>query len=374
MGTKKTTEEVKIPPPTPQELENQTLFNAILRSQLETQGFDVQTVRKKVQPGDPLYEDWVIKNKEAQKGKDGHSIPIPTYNDFDITETAGARERRLKREQSVDSLEKDLFAAVQKSVKGDYSVTGKQIADVNKIVQAANFGETYNDLDKNFKIVHDELMATFSSVETSVDKAIGSLIEAGKADIAESARQNRDQFKQFQAESQQGAELLGRSFSDTDFLRQTADYRSRLTEAEMGSQEQLYRGASANAASAIANLGQAKAGALGNLGQTRAMALGGIKEQEALARLGLLGQAANPIAAINSGSNFVQLQGALQAQGLANLGGTGALLQGELGRMSGDRRAQPTTTTIQPVSPLDILGKLVGMGASMGSMMGKAGG
>lgn len=306
-GSKTTTNKTEIPLASHEELENVALLNGLIESQLIQQGFETRTTMTMVDYPDgskrPRYETEVSENPAAQR-------------------------RRLRRESQSDQVEANMFKAVNKLTRGDYSVTDKQKQQIESIINTAGFDN-----------IIDEITVNFGRAEEAILKASDRLVASGKADIVEAAKQNRLQLKETAA-------LLGRSTQDSDISRSGQEF-------ELGALERLGRSAEANTTGLIANLKGTEAGMKS-----------GVREQETLARLNLLNQAAQPVLALQAGGQFAQLQGALQAQNFANQLGTSRILQGEIGRQTQERIAQPTTTQTQQVGVLDVLGALVGTAAA----------
>lgn len=344
MGSKTTTQKTELPEETPEQREQMAMVNAMIDAQLSTnydrqeattfvfnkQG-EIDQIQKEIDqlrqqlPTNPGQIQGQIDQRMRlmdELKKEGGSNKI----DISYTEKPEVKERRLRQEAALDKVNAGFYAAAEKLTKGDYSVTNRQRQQIDALI------------GDNFQNVIDELTVQFDSAEGKVNEALNRLVDAGKTDIANAAVEQRRQLKQ-------ESELLGRSFSDTDF-------QQRQQQFEQGSLESLYKTASAQGAAQIADLGK-----------TRALSIGGVKENEALARFNLLQSAAQPLAGFGSGAQFAQLQGALNAQQNSNILGLGGLAQGSANIYNNARISQPTTTTTTPVSALDILGGLIGVGA-----------
>ena len=345
MGTKKVKNETEIPEASPEEREQMAIMNAIIEAEMQ-KNYDIEEnrtfvfnrqaeidqINKEIDelrqqlPTNPGQIQGQINQRTRmidELKKEGGSERV----DVSYIEKPEVRERRLRQEAALDKVNMGFYAAAEKLTKGDFSVTPQQRQQIDALI------------GDNFQNVIDELTIQFDSAEDKVNAALDRLVESGKTDIANSAIQQRTALRQ-------EAELLGRSFSDTDF-------QGRQQEFEQGSIEALYRAAAAQGAGQIANLGT-----------QRALAIGGVKENEGLARFNLLQQAAQPLAGFGAGTQFAQLQGALNAQGLQNNLALGGLAGQAANIYNNARIAQPTTTQSRQVGALDILGGLIGAGAA----------
>lgn len=380
MGSKTVTNETKIPPPTEEERQFMAQFSALIDAQLaqdyikqESTQFvynrqaEIDQINQKL--NDPSYANYsedLIKQRAELMQEGGYNKTNVSYQ-----ETPEAKTRRLATQKATDEVNAEFFKATKKLVSGDLSVTSKQQKQIDALI-GDNFTKIMDDIKSAFSFSADEIKADagraesvlredFAGAESAVNAAVNRLMESGRADLAQQFQQHSDQQKR-------QAELLGRSFQDTQFQKNIGEYQA-------GALERLYRGGQAQAANAIAGLRSNQAGTLANLyGQqnqnlaglygNRASSLGAISEQQGLARYNLGLQAAQPLAAFGSGAQFAQLQGALQAQNLANSYMPINSIQQQLGQLGNLRAAQPTTTQTQPFGVLDVLGTLAGIGGT----------
>ncbi len=331
-------QETDIPEKTPEELAQIAQLNAVVDSQMELAGWVKSSTESFVYNRQAEIDeiDRILASESLDDGKrrelleqknklreEGGQNKITTS--YKMSPEAQARFDR--RQAASDAVENDLFAAAGKLAKGDFSITQTQRQQIDDLI------------GDNFQRVIDELQVNFGSAEDAVNEAADRLMAAGQQQVVNAARENRDRIKQ-------NSELLGRSFSDTD-LRQ-ADLQF-----EQGALADITKTGAAAIAQQIAALRQAQASTIGQ-----------VRQNESQARLGLLSNAAQPLAGFGAGMQFAQLQGALNSQNLQNVLGISAIPQNLLQQGLQERLGQPTTTTQVPFNIGSFLGQLGGLGAS----------
>lgn len=354
MGGKTTVTKTELPEPTPEENRMSALFSAILDSQM-TMNYDkienkkfVYTKQAEIDQATKELNDLVAGNNPATASKvglprDSQSAtgagPIPNQkrineltNMIDNLKKEGGKEeisytfnekpevkaRRLHNEAEGDKINDLFFKNATKVMNGDFSITPEQKAQIKQLTA------------DNFDPIMDILKTEYSSAEDAVNKAVERLVESGKVNIVQQLADERNKQKE-------NANLLGRSFNDMSFQRE-------FGKLSADAYERLFSEGAATAAGGIAQL----------RGQ-RAAAMGGVAEQKGLAGYNLSLQAANPLSAFTSGAQFAQLQGALNAQNIANQNiNTGNAL-GRLGQLGNLRAAAPTTSVTQPYGPLSYI-------------------
>ncbi len=396
MGSKTTTQETKIPEPTTEEREASATFKAILDAQMamdydkvenskfvfkrqpEIDAIDQQIAQLTSQAGSTLRSStYGTKYGGAYGGgtqvNNSAQLQQLQYQKQQLMSEGGdqkidvqyvmkpeAAQRLATNRAEMDDINSKFYQSADKLLRGDFSVSPEQKSQIQAIV-----GENYDP-------VMNLLKAEFSTAEDDVKDAVNKLIESGKADIYQEYLTQKNELTNQLRQQKYGLEntaaQLGRSYSDTDFQRATA-------EAGQGAQERLgeYQLAALNSLgkSGIAQM----AGSVANLRGLRAGALGQVAGDKAGAGMNLSMLAANPLLAFGAGGNFLQLRNALQQQGVQNLLATGGMVGQQVGQMGQIRAAQPTSTSTQPYGFLDILGSLAGAagaGASAYATFGRA--
>lgn len=336
MGTKTTVQKTEIPEQTPEEREAYAMFSAIFDAQMsrdytksERRKFvynkqaEIDEIDRSLAGAtDPKYRQQLLNTKYKLQSEGGREKVT-----FDYIEKPEVRARRERNQAESDKINKLFFSSAEKLLRGDFSISPKQRAQIQSITK------------EFFDPTMDLLRVEFDRSEEAVTSAVQRLMESGKQDML---FELANQKKQMQTQASE----LGRSFQDTRFQREMGELTS-------GAFERLTRAGTADIAGAIAAL----------RGQ-RTAALGGISEQKGLSGYNLALSAAQPLSQFGAGAQFAQIQNVIRAQEQAALGLPISQLQQSIAQMGNLRAAQPTVSTTQPWGFLDVLGALAGAGAT----------
>jgi hypothetical protein len=247
---------------------------------------------------------------------------------------------QIEDAKQIEMINDDFFDAVEKLVKGDYSITPEQKEDIQEIlvdtfgpakeelaaageeIEAgiekgigeaeaelkAGFEEAEAALDAAFEQISDQLTRDFSTAKDDVRTAIDRLNDAMTTEISETlgiAKLDAEKaFDDLESQARQTAERLGRSYSDVDFQRDIADIESgtleRLNREAMARLQIGTTQLGATAAMTTANLSTEEARLRAQLGQTGALASAdlartGTLSAADLARTGVLSTAESRI-------------------------------------------------------------------------------